>query len=183
MYVKISGRFFYLIIFIDEYSKYIAHHSLITSMDADLASLEAHRSIEKLRRDSVAEPVTQSDNGSLSFALEFKMVLKQNNFTQKLIPPHTPEQNGIVERVNKTMRETLLPVVLTDYEHASSEISRIVEHYNNERRHSSLNYLIPKQYYKGEPYVLLAVREAKIEKAGVLRREKNMIKRKGCETT
>ncbi|MCL5785174.1 MAG: hypothetical protein M1151_00705 [Candidatus Thermoplasmatota archaeon] len=31
MYVKITGRFFYLIIFIDEYSRYIVHHALLTS--------------------------------------------------------------------------------------------------------------------------------------------------------
>lgn len=30
-YVKITGRFFYLIIFIDEYSRYIVHHALLTS--------------------------------------------------------------------------------------------------------------------------------------------------------
>jgi len=73
------------------------------------------------------------------------MVLKQNNLTQKLIRPHTPEQNGIIERANKTMRESLAPVMLTDYEQASHEISRIIEYYNNGRRHSSLNYLTPIQ--------------------------------------
>ena len=34
MYIKIKGRFFYLLIFIDEYSRYIVHHALLTSMDA-----------------------------------------------------------------------------------------------------------------------------------------------------
>ena len=43
------------------------------------------------------------------------MVLKQNSLTQKFIRPHTPEQNGIVERANTTMRESLAPVILTDY--------------------------------------------------------------------
>jgi transposase InsO family protein len=33
MYVKIQGWFFYLIIFIDEYGRYIVHHNLLTSMD------------------------------------------------------------------------------------------------------------------------------------------------------
>ena len=41
MYIKIRDRFFYLIIFIDEYSRHIVHHSLLTAIDAD----------------SVAEPV------------------------------------------------------------------------------------------------------------------------------
>ena len=70
---------------------------------------------------------------SLLNILAFRTVLKRNNLTQKLIRPHTPEQNGIVERANKTMRESLAPVMLTDYEQAKSEISRIIEYYNNNR--------------------------------------------------
>ena len=181
MYVKIHGRFFYLIIFIDEYSRCIVHHNLLTSMDADSVSLEAQAAIEKLRKDSVAEPVIQSDNGSSFIAMEFRIVLRENHLTQKLIRPHTPEQNGIVERANKTMRESLAPVILTDYEQAKSEISRIIEYYNNNRRHSSLNYLTPKQYYRGNPEELLRIRESKIEKARILRRERNMKERKGGE--
>ncbi len=181
MYVKIRGRFFYLIIFIDEYSRYMVHHALMTSMDADSVSLEAQAAIEKLRKDSLAEPVIQSDNGSSFIAMEFKLVLRENNLTQKLIRPHTPEQNGIVERGNKTIRESLVPVILTDYEQGKSELSGIVDRYNNERRHSSLQYLTPMQYYRGNPEVLLAVMEAKIEKAKQLRKERNMEIRKGGE--
>jgi transposase InsO family protein len=182
MYVRIDGRFFYLIIFIDEYSRYIVHHALLTTMDADSVSLEAQTAIDKLRRDSLGLPVIQSDNGSSFIAIEFKSVLRQNNLTQKLIRPHTPEQNGIVERANKTMRESMLPLVLTDYEQAKSEILRIIEQYNNERRHSSLNFLTPRQYYRGNPAEILRIRESKIERARILRRERNMKERNGGET-
>ena len=89
MYIKIQGRFFYLLIFIDEYSRYIAHHSQLTSIDACSVSLEIRAAIEKLRRVSLAEPVIQSDNGSSFIAIEFKSTLKANNLTQKLIKPHT----------------------------------------------------------------------------------------------
>ena len=41
---------------------------------------------------------------------------------------------------------------------------------------------MPGQYYRGEPKVPLAVREAKIENAKPLRRERNMERRKGGET-
>ena len=60
--------------------------------------------------------------------MEFKIVLRENHLTQKLIRLHTPKQNGIVERANKTMREELVPVILMDYEQARSTISRIVYH-------------------------------------------------------
>ena len=46
MYIKIRDRFFYLIIFIDEYSRYIVHHKLLTTMDADSVSLAAQTAIE-----------------------------------------------------------------------------------------------------------------------------------------
>ena len=109
-------------------------------------------------------------------------MLKQNNLAQKLIRPHTPEQNGIVERANKTMRESLVPVILTDYEQARHEISKIVKYYSNNRRYSSLNYLTPIQYYMGDPEKILRIRESKIERARILRKERNMKERKGDET-
>ena len=49
MYLKIAGRFFYLLIFIDEYSRYIVHHAILTSMDADPVGLEAQAAIDSLR--------------------------------------------------------------------------------------------------------------------------------------
>jgi transposase InsO family protein len=95
LWIKIGGRFFYLIIFIDEYSRYIVHHSLLTAMDADSVSLEAQTAIDRLRRDSLGLPVILSDNGSSFIAMEFRTALRETNLTQKLISPHTPEQTGM----------------------------------------------------------------------------------------
>ena len=89
MYIKIQGRFFYLIIFIDEYSRYIVHSSLLTTLDADSVSLDAQAAIDKLRKDSIAEPFNPGDNGSSFIAMEFRIVLRENHLTQKLIRPHS----------------------------------------------------------------------------------------------
>ncbi len=56
MYVKIRERFFYLIIFIDEYSRYIVHHALMTSMDSNSIRMEAQRTIQYPKRESLASP-------------------------------------------------------------------------------------------------------------------------------
>ena len=80
------------------------------------------------------------------------------------------------------MRESLVTVIMTDYEQARHELFKIVEYYNTRRRHSSLNYLTPNQYYMGNPEELLRIRESKIERARILRRERNMKERKGGET-
>ncbi|MEM3192717.1 MAG: hypothetical protein QW292_11695, partial [Candidatus Parvarchaeota archaeon] len=60
--MKVKGRLFYPIIFIDEYI--LVHRSPMTSMDFNSVSLEAQRAIENLRRDSLSFPVIKSDNGS-----------------------------------------------------------------------------------------------------------------------
>ena len=179
MYVKVEERFFFLLIFIDVYSRYIVHHRLLPSMDGDSVSGEAQIAIEKLRKDSNAEPVIQSDNGSGFIAMEFGIVLKENNLTHKRIRPHTPTDNAFVERANRTVREELESSIVTSFPEAEKSIDRIVNWYNNERRHSSLNYLRPVDYYRGDPQVLLAIREAKVEAAKRIRREDNMKDRKG----
>ena len=66
---------------------YITHHALLASMDSNSVSLEAQRAIENLRRDSLALPEIQSDNGSAFISTEFRIVLKENGLTHKKIHP------------------------------------------------------------------------------------------------
>ena len=74
------------------------------------------------------------------------------------------------------------PLVIENYREAKSEIARIVYWYNNERLHSSLKYFTPRTYYRGNLDDQLRIREAKLEKARILRKERNMRERKGGET-
>ncbi|MGP6240166.1 hypothetical protein ACNF40_07130 [Cuniculiplasma sp. SKW4] len=60
----------------------------------------------------------QCYNGSSFIAMELKSTLKSNDVTQKLIRPHTQEQNGIVERSNKIKMESLALIILLDYKQA-----------------------------------------------------------------
>ena len=94
---------------------------------------------------------------------------------------YTPEQNGIVERANRTLRDMTDSSVVTNYQDACSTIAGIVQFYNNERRHSSLKYLTPAQYYRGNPDEFLKTREIKMEMARMIRKERNMKERKGGE--
>ena len=77
IYAKIKDRFFYLIIFIDGYSRFIVNHNLLTTMNADSVILETQSAIGKVRKDSLARPVIQSDNGSSFIAMEFRIVLRE----------------------------------------------------------------------------------------------------------
>lgn len=59
-------------------------------------------------------------------------MLWENRLTQKLIRLHTPEQKGIVEGITKTMPESLVPIIPTDYEQPRSEISRNKDKWSND---------------------------------------------------
>lgn len=61
--------------------------------------------------------------------------------THVKIRPHCPEENGIMERSNRTVREALEGEELTSRYQAEEAIGRIIRWYNEERLHSSLGYL------------------------------------------
>ena len=76
-------RKYYLVIFIDEYSRYVVHHELMCYLDGDTLSQEAQRAIETVSETSRL-PEIQSDNGSGYISGEFKQVLTEHKLRQYL---------------------------------------------------------------------------------------------------
>ena len=50
--------------------------------------------------------VLRSDNGGENSSKEFESFLKKNGIVHQLSVPHNPAQNGVAERVNRTIVET-----------------------------------------------------------------------------
>ena len=180
MYVQIGGRMYYLLNFLDEYSRLIVHHALVPSMDGMTVSVEAQAAIERLLREKGGEiplggmPRMRSDNGSCYISREFRGVLEEHGLGHQRIKPHCPEENGIIERSNRTLREALDGEELTDLLQARDVITRIIKWYNTERLHSALGYLRPIDYYRGDPARLHEQRRRKMAEARHRRREKNL---------
>jgi transposase InsO family protein len=166
--------------FLDEYSRLIVHHALVASMDGTTVSIEAQGAIEKLLRERGGEipargmPRLRSDNGSCYISREFRGVLDEHGLHHNRIQPHCPEENGVVERSNRTLREALEGEELTDLLQARGVIARIIEWYNTEQLHSALGYLRPMDYYRGDPAALHEARRRKMAEARHRRREKNL---------
>ncbi|MBI1325818.1 DDE-type integrase/transposase/recombinase [bacterium] len=49
----------------------------------------------------------RSDNGSCYVSQEFRQVLKENGLWQQRIRPHCQEENGLMDRAERTLRESL----------------------------------------------------------------------------
>jgi len=180
MYVQVGGRMYYLVNFLDEYSRLIVHHALVTNMEGQTVSIEAQAAIEQLLRERGGElppegmPRIRSDNGSCYISREFRGVLDEHGLGHQRIKPHCPEENGIIERSNRTLREALDGEELTDLWQAREVLARIIEWYNTERLHGALGYLRPMDYYRGDPTRLHAARRQKMAEARHKRREKNL---------
>ena len=76
LYLRIGERWYYLVSFLDEYSRYLVHWELLSSMDGHSVSLAAQRAVETLPRDAtgklLARPEIRSDNGSCFVSREFR---------------------------------------------------------------------------------------------------------------
>jgi transposase InsO family protein len=124
-------------------------------------------------------PEIRSDNGGCYISKEFRVVLQKNGLGHHRIKPHCPEENGLMERANRTVREGLEGEELTDLLTAERVIARVVHHYGHERLHSALGYLPPWEFYRGDPSRRFEERRRKLFQARHRRRERNLQPRQG----
>lgn len=178
MHLQVGGVVYYFVAFLDEFSRYIVHHALLLGMDGLSVSTAAQRAIETLPKGPngrrIASPEIRSDNGSCYISKEFRIVLKENGLSHQRIQPHCPEENGLMERANRTLRETLEGEELSNLLEAESAMARIVRRYNEVRLHSALGYLPPREFYRGEPAKRYEERRVKLFQARHRRRERNL---------
>ena len=92
-------------------------------------------------------PVLRSDNGKVFTSKAFTACSKQYGVKQEFITPYTPQQNGMVERFFRSLKEECIWLHnFKDFEHARETIEKWVEFYNTQRPHQSLGYLSPAEY-------------------------------------
>jgi transposase InsO family protein len=171
-YVKVAGRNYYLLSFMDVYSRYVTHHELLTCMDGLSVSIAAAEALATLPRS--VRPTIQSDHGSGFTAREFAATLAEAGVAHTLIRPHTPTDNAIIERYHRTIGEQIDQHELGDLTNAKAVIASILDHYNHHRLHASLSYLRPVDYSRGNPEALLANRRRKLIQARELRKQENL---------
>ena len=122
----------------------------------------------------IERPEIRSDNGSGYISREFGGVLDEHQLSHRRIKPHCPEENGLIERAQRTIGEALEDEELASYHQAVAVIAKVIAWYNERRLHSALGFLRPVDYYRGDPAALHAARRLKLAQARHQRKERNL---------
>ena len=167
-HINIHGTFYYLCAVLDGASRYIVDWSLRESMRELDVEILLQRAREKFPE---ARPRIISDNGPQFVAKDFKEFIRLSGMTHVRTSPYYPQSNGKLERWNKSIKsECIRPGVPLCIEDAERLIQQYVTYYNEQRLHSAIGYVTPKDLLAGRRDAILAERDHKLECAR-LRRE------------
>jgi transposase InsO family protein len=155
---------------LDGFSRYIVHWEIRESMKEKDVEIILQRAIEKFPD---ASPRIISDNGPQFVAKDFKEFIRINGMTHVRTSPFYPQANGKQERMQGLIKqECIRPKCPKSVEQARQIVGEYVEHYNNERLHSAIGYVTPKDMLEGKQKKILAERDHKLESARMKRKEK-----------
>jgi putative transposase len=92
-------------------------------------------------------PVVRSDNGLIYQSRRFRSACRDYRLRQEFITPYTPEQNGIVERFFRSLKEECVwQHLFRDFGEARREITAWFRWYNTQRPHQALGYRSPTEW-------------------------------------
>ena len=103
--VSSMGGSRYFMTLIDDYSKYHTVYALKRKDEAFAKFKEFAEVVEN--RFGTKIKSLRSDNGGEYISDEFIRFLKDRGIVHETTNPHTPQQNGVAERANRTLMETV----------------------------------------------------------------------------
>ena len=118
-----------------------------------------------------ARPRVISDNGPQFIARDFKEFIRISGMTHVRTSFNYPQSNGKLERWHGSLRrECIRPGTPLSIEDARRLVQRYVDYYNNQRLHSALGYIAPKDKLAGREEIIFADRYRKLKEARERRR-------------
>jgi len=171
-YVNLLGTFYYLCSILDGCSRYIVHWELRQAMTEKDVEIILQRAQEKFPE---AKPRIISDNGPQFIAKDFKEYIRLSGMSHVRTSPFYPQSNGKLERYHKTIKaECIRPKVALSLDDARNQITGYISFYNDERLHSAIGYIAPKDKLEGRDTQIFKERDQKLEAAREARKQKRL---------
>jgi putative transposase len=146
-YYRVGNRFYYLIFIIDVYSRRIVGHAVSKTLQAEGNIKALIRMLGTRKDDSLSNMIHHSDRGSQYIDKEYLKLLRGKEIQISMCK--AAWENAYSERINRTIKEEYLDGwKVRDYATLSRLLNQAVKHYNQKRRHKSLNWQTPIQFEK-----------------------------------
>lgn len=141
-YIQLIGKFAYLSIITDAYSRKIVGYCLYPTLHSE-GVIEA---FEMARKEcpSLKGLIHHSDRGVQYCSAKYVDLLQNNKVKISMTENGDPYENAIAERINGILKmELLLGKTFANFEEARRVVEDSIRKYNEMRPHSSCNYLTP----------------------------------------
>lgn len=170
-YIKIRNVFYFLIMLLDGYSRYLLDWELMTDMTGRSVEWFIQGAKEKYPH---ARPLLINDNGSQFISHDFKKLVTRLEIQQVFTRRNHPQTNGKIERMNGTVKnEALRPKSPKSYQEACEILNSYGYEYNHQRLHAGIKYLRPADMFFGREKTVLNERKQKLFTHRKLRIETN----------
>jgi transposase InsO family protein len=157
----VIGRWFYLYLILDVYSRKIVGFEVHDSDDAGHAAQLAKRTaLAEGLHAMQAKPVLHGDNGSTLKATTVLAMLCWLGIKPSYSRPRVSDDNAFVESLFRTAkyRPEFPDRGFADLDQARAWAARFVHWYNHEHKHSAIRYVSPAQRHEGRDHAILAAR-------------------------
>lgn len=170
-----KGIYFYLYLILDLYSRKIVAWDIWHEESAENASLLVRRGVLSEQRFVSLQPlVLHSDNGSPMKGASLLETLYQLGITPSRSRPRVSNDNPYAESIFRTCkyRPDYPSKGFADLTEARTWVLSFVRWYNQEHRHSGLNFLTPNQRHDGLTDHILGQRTNVYEQAKLMHPER-----------
>jgi len=165
---QVQGRWFYLYLILDLYSRKVVGFEV---HDSDSAEHAAHLAKRTALAEGVhamsARPVLHGDNGATLKGTTVLAMLHWLGIAPSHSRPRVSDDNAFAEALFRTAkyRPEFPTKGFADLEAARHWARRFVHWYNHEHRHSGIRYVSPAQRHAGQDGPMLAARHALYQQA------------------
>jgi hypothetical protein len=164
----IQGRWFYLYLILDLYSRKVVGFEVHDTDNADHAAQLAKRTaLAESVHAMPVKPVLHGDNGATLKATTVLAMLQWLGVKPSYSRPRVSDDNAYAEALFRTAkyRPEFPAKGFPDLDVARQWAARFVRWYNYQHRHSGIGYVTPAQRHAGQDRALLAARHALYQQA------------------
>lgn len=145
-----SKDIFYLCVYLDIYSRMIVGHAFSSVADTTFVKRALSKSLEN--RGHPKYLLVHSDQGSQYTSVEFQDATDELGIVRSFSRPGKPADNPVAEAFFSVLKRE--ECNLRNYDSIPDmkrAIEKYIDWYNNERVHSALQYMSPKEFEKKRP--------------------------------